>query len=408
MIAASRASSDGPIVVAVVLGRSGTDDADALAPYEVFARSAKFSVYTVAATRAPAAMNGGLHVVPTYTFADVTSGLARRPDLVVVPAVNDPAGEQESELRAWIMQQADAGARILGVCAGSRVLAATGLLDGRRATSHWSRIAPLRESNPRVTWVQGQRYIEDGTITTSAGVSSAIPASLHLMRELAGKAEAARVAQEVRYPGWTIGGPTAIPIQQFSVSDAGVGLNAVLPWFRPTLAVGLSDGVGEIDTAALFDVYGSYASAARLVPVSTGSSITTAHGVVLLTTPATGLSQRASRLVLPGAHSDTELTPALRTLATRQGLPVTPLSQGNTGGFDAALADLASTSGTAITRSTAKMIDYPTSPAAQSIGFQAIRAPLLLALAIILAVTVGMIPTVVRVLCRRHLNRHNA
>ena len=77
-IPAGRPSSDGPIVVAVVLGRSGTDDADALAPYEVFARSAKFSVYSVAATSAPATMNGGLHVVPTYAFADIASGAARQ------------------------------------------------------------------------------------------------------------------------------------------------------------------------------------------------------------------------------------------------------------------------------------------------------------------------------------------
>jgi transcriptional regulator GlxA family with amidase domain len=175
---ANRPSFDGPIVVAVVLGGSGTDAADALAPYEVFARSVKFSVYTVAATHAPVPLNGGLHVVPTHDFADVASGAARKPDLVVVPAVNDPNGEQESELRAWIVQQAGAGARILGVCAGSQVLAATGLLDGHRATSHWSRIAPLRKSNPSVDWVEGQRYVDDGKITTSAGVSSGIPASL--------------------------------------------------------------------------------------------------------------------------------------------------------------------------------------------------------------------------------------
>jgi putative intracellular protease/amidase len=404
---ASRPSSDGPIVVAVVLGHSGTDDADALAPYEVFARSKKFSVYTVAATHAPATMNGGLHVVPTYDFADVATGRARKPDLVVVPAVNDPTGGQESELRAWIVQQAHTGARILGVCAGSRVLAATGLLDGHRATSHWSRIASLQKSNPQVTWVQGQRYVEDGTITTSAGVSSGIPASLHLAQELAGRAEAAKVAEQVRYPGWTSGGPTEIPVQHFSRSDAGVGLSAVLPWFQPTLAVGLVDGVGEIDTSALSDVY-SYASAARLIPVSTGSSITTAHGVVLLTTPAASFTQRASRLVLPGAHSETEMTPALRALAARQELPVTPLDQDNTSGFDAALTDLASNSGTAIARSTAKMVDYPTSPAADDIAPPAVRAPILFALAIVLAAASGMIPTVVRVLRRRYLNRPNA
>ena len=402
-IPAGRPSSDGPIVVAVALGRSGTDDADALAPYEVFARSTTFSVYSVAATSAPATMNGGLHVVPTYTFADIASGAARRPDLVVVPAVNDPAGEQEAELRAWIVQQAHAGARILSVCAGSRVLAATGLLDGRRATSHWSRIAPLKESNPRVTWVAGQRYVEDGNITTSAAISSGIPASLHLMQELAGTAEAAKVAQQVRYPGWRIGDPTDIPVQHFSPGDVVVGLGAVLPWFQPTLAVGLADGVGEIDTSALSDVY-SYASAAQVVPVSAGSSITTAHGVVLLTTPAASFRQRASRLVLPGAHSDSEMTPALRTLAAHQGLTVTPLGQGNSPGFEAALIDLASSSGTAISWSTTKMMDYPTRPAAQNNASAAVRAPLLFALAIILAAVVGMTPTLIR-LRRRHRNR---
>jgi transcriptional regulator GlxA family with amidase domain len=403
----SRPSSEGPIVVAVVLGRSGTDAADALAPYEVFARSGKFSVYTVAPTHAPVTMDGGLDVVPTYDFADVTSGAARKPDLVVVPAVNDPNGEQESELRDWIVQQARTGARILGVCAGARVLAATGLLDGHRATTHWSWITPLRKSNPRVDWVEGQRYVDDGQITTSAGVSSGIPASLHLVQELAGKTEAAKIANRVRYAGWSPGRSTAIPIQHFSLGDAGLGLNTVLPWFQPTLAVGLADGVGEIDTAALFDVY-SYASAARLIPVSTGPSITTAHGVVLLTTPAASLKPRASRLVLPSAHSETETAPALRQLAESRELPITPLGRANTSGFDAALTDLASSSGTAISRSTAKMVDYPTRPTADDNAPSAVRAPILFALAVLVAATVGMIPTVIRVRRRGHLNRHQA
>ena len=68
---------------------------------------------------------------------------------------------------------------------------------------------------------------------------------------------------------------------------------------QPTLAVGLADGVGEIDTAALFDVY-SYASAARLILVSTGSSITTAHGVVLLTTPQPQLASEPAGWSCPG------------------------------------------------------------------------------------------------------------
>ena len=221
-----------------------------------------------------------------------------------------------------------------------------------------------------------------------------------------GKTEAAKIAKRVQYPGWAPDGPTDIPIQHFSRGDAGVGLNAVLPWFQPTLAVGLADGVGEIDTTALFDVY-SYASAARLIPVSAASSITTAHGVVLLTTPAASFRPRASRLVLPGAHSDTEMAPALHMLAARRQLPVTPLGQATASGFDAALTDLASSSGTAISRSTARMVDYPTRPAADHSASPDVRAPILFGLATVLAATVGMIPTLIRVLRRRHLNRHN-
>ncbi len=400
-------SSDGPLVVAVVVGRSGTDAADALAPFEVFARSPEFSVYTVGATREPAALNGGLHLVPTYDFADVARGTARKPDLVVVPAVNDPGGEQEAPLRDWIVQQAHGGAHILGICAGARVLAATGLLDGIRATSHWSRITPLRKSNPEVHWVEGQRYVDDGAITTSAAISSGIPASLHVMQKLAGTAEAARVADTVRYPGWAIGGPTAIPVQHFSRSDASIGLAAVLPWFQPVVAVGLADGVGELDAAALVDAY-SFASAARLVPVGTGSSVTTAHGVVLLTNPAASFHERATRMLLPGARSEAEMAPALRALAHRSELPVTPLGRDGASGFDAALAELTSSSGSVVGVSTAKMLDYPVSPAAPNGVSAPVRAPFLLALAVVLAAGVGMIPTVLRVVRRRRLDRLHA
>jgi len=87
------------------------------------------------------------HVVSTYDSAVIASGAARRLDLVVVPAVNDPSVEQQSKLRTWLVQQA----RILGICAGSKLPAATRLLDGHRATSHWSRITPYRSRTRRCT-----------------------------------------------------------------------------------------------------------------------------------------------------------------------------------------------------------------------------------------------------------------
>ena len=133
---AARPMPPGKFTVAVVIGASGTVASDALLPYEVFARSGRFAVYTVAGSRVPTVLSGGVHVLPDRTFAEPLT----RPDVVVVPAVAAPTGEREAPLRAWVTTQAERGSRILGVCAGAEVLAASGLLDSRRATSHWSRI----------------------------------------------------------------------------------------------------------------------------------------------------------------------------------------------------------------------------------------------------------------------------
>src|SRR5690349_10150964 len=183
-----------PLVVAFVAGTAGTVASDLLAPYDIFASSPAFRPYVVAAHADPVPLEGGPALVPTYTFDDVDADPALRPDLVVVPALSKPTGTTEAAFRSWVRTQHDDGARILGVCAGSVVLAETGMLDGRPATSHWSRVSALRDHRPAVHWVTGRRRVEDGSVTTPAAVSSGVPAALHLVAELAGPAEAQRVA----------------------------------------------------------------------------------------------------------------------------------------------------------------------------------------------------------------------
>ncbi|MCU1636154.1 MAG: Conserved putative secreted protein, partial [Cryobacterium sp.] len=150
----------GQIVVAIALGATPTVASDFLAPYEVFASSPQFSVYAIAASASPAQLEGGPAVIPVHTFDQVKSGTAPSPDVVVVPAVQEPTGTKESALRTFITEQSTRGARILGICSGSLVLAETGLLDGLQATSHWSRISALEESRPQVKWVRSQRYVQ--------------------------------------------------------------------------------------------------------------------------------------------------------------------------------------------------------------------------------------------------------
>ena len=218
----------GRLAVAVVLGASGSVITDALGPYEVFARSPEFFVYTVSA-RPAAMLSGALAVVPDYSLSDVDAGTAPEPAVVVIPAVvSRPAGRTAAARMA--RPPGRRGAQLLGVCAGSRLLAAAGLLDGRRATSHWSRIRGLERSRPQVDWVRGQRYIQDGTITTTAGVTSGVFGALRLVQQLAGAAEAQRVGRELGYPGWSLDGPTGIPAQRLAPRDLTNLLAALAPW----------------------------------------------------------------------------------------------------------------------------------------------------------------------------------
>ena len=143
----AREMPDGRLAVAVVLGASGSVITDAFGPYEVFARSPAFFVYSIGAGPI-AVLSGALAVAPDYSLDDVDAGVAPEPDVVVIPAVVAPHGGKEAPLREWLTRRVDRGAQMLGVCAGARVLASAGLLDGRRATSHWSRLSGLERSRP--------------------------------------------------------------------------------------------------------------------------------------------------------------------------------------------------------------------------------------------------------------------
>lgn len=364
---------DSAITVAVVLGASGTDIADALAPFEVFASSSAMSAYTIAASAAPASLGSGLAIVPDHTFAEVADGIVKWPDLVVVPAVERPDGAEEQAARDFITAAYQGGARVLGVCAGARLLAASGVLDGHRATSHWSRLGALRGSRPQVRWADGVRYVQDGRITTTAGVSSGIPGALRVLADLAGPDEAARVGRLIDYPGWRPDQSTTIGTQGFGAADVGVLGNLVLPWGRPTIDVRLDNGVGEIDAAALLEVYG-YSQAVNATAVSEAGTVVTRHGLTLRTTLAAASGER----------------PAVVAADIR--------SDAGHAGFDAAFEQLGRDSSPGTVRSVAKMLEYPldrVAPQPTSV-VAAWRTPLLLTVVAALAIGMGSVPYLLR------------
>ena len=380
----------GPLPVAVVLGASGSVITDALGPYEVFARSPGFFVYTVSA--GPAAMlSGALAVVPDYSLGDVDAGTAPEPAVIVIPAVLSPAGRKEQPLRDWLARRAGRGAHLLGVCAGSRLLAAAGVLDGHRATTHWSRIGALQRTRPQVDWVRGQRYIQDGEITTTAGVTSGVFGALWLVQQLTSATEAQRVGDELAYPGWSLDGPTAIPAQRPAPRDLTSLLAALAPWRRQALGVGLVEGASEIDIAAPFEVYAS-SFAARTVPIAAGPTVTTRHGLRLIAAPADATAPRVDRLIVPGVHSLDEAGPRLAGWAAGRGLNLELPQADGEFSFDAMLRDLAAHADRATARVTAKSIEYPAGHLHLAGPAWPWRPTTLLALTVATAIGAGLLP----------------
>jgi putative intracellular protease/amidase len=383
------------LVVAFVAGRTGTVASDLLAPYDIFASSPAFRTYVVAGNSGPVPLEGGPALLPTHTFAEVDADPALTPDLVVVPALTDPTGTTEAPLRDWVAKQHDNGARILGVCAGALVLAETGMLDGLDATSHWSRISALSSSRPAVHWVRGRRWVEDGSVTTTAAVSSGVPASLHLVAELAGPTEAQRVADLHPELGWSPQQSTVITKDHFGIGDVPVGLNVVEPWFRPTVGIALADGVGELDATAAFEVY-TQSAAAKTVSLAARDTVRTRHGLVLFTTSIDD-HPSLSRIVVPGGA---DVDPQVRRWADDRGLEVETLrvapSRGEDGatggGFTAALQNLADHTNETTAASTAKMIGYPTTDLDMDGGNPPVRTLLLAVVGLALAVLVGRAP----------------
>lgn len=118
-----------------------------------------------------------------------------RADTIVVPGIEDTSVRVPAPVLGALRAAWDRGARITSICSGAFVLAAAGLLDGRRATTHWLGTANLAKLYPKVTVEPDVLFVDEGRIVTSAGASAGLDMCLHLIRRDHGQAVAARAAR---------------------------------------------------------------------------------------------------------------------------------------------------------------------------------------------------------------------
>ena len=189
--------AEGPVNVAFLVS-DGAVVIDFTGPWEVFqdvgvpGREEAFRLYTVAETTAPIRASAGLKIVPDHTFAD-----APEPKVIVIPAQHGASAAAID----WLKRSARTADLVMSVCTGAFVLARTGLLDGKSATTHHDSYKTFTIEHPEIRLERGARFVESDNVATAGGLSSGIDLALHVVERYYGRDVATRTAYEMEYQG---------------------------------------------------------------------------------------------------------------------------------------------------------------------------------------------------------------
>jgi transcriptional regulator GlxA family with amidase domain len=185
--------------------------------YEVFSADMSGVVdpwYDVAVCAPGALRVGRFRLEPDHGLDQLA-----RTDTVIVPALADVDDAPPADLVDAVRAAHEAGARVVSLCTGAFVLAAAGLLDGRRATTHWAHTEALAAGYPRVEVDPDVLYVDNGSVVTSAGKAAAMDVCLHLVRSDHGSAIANTVARSLVVPPHRAGGQAQFVIAPVPAHD---------------------------------------------------------------------------------------------------------------------------------------------------------------------------------------------
>ncbi len=180
-------------------------------------------------------------------------------------------------------------------CADAKVVAAAGLLDGKRATTHWYYLSELRRKHPATVYVPNRRFVVDGNIVTTPGITASMPMSLTLIEAIAGQPRAMAVARDLGLARWDPRHDSRAFV--FTRAFALTVLRNVLAvWNRDELGIELSSGVDEVSLALVADAW-SRTYRSRALTLAAASSVTSRNGIRIIpdrTSPASPISDRLS------------------------------------------------------------------------------------------------------------------
>lgn len=272
---APRAGRRRPLI-AILADNGGAQTTDFIIPYGILKDSDVADVRSVSTAAGNIRLTRGLVIATDETTADFDRAQPDGADIVIVPAQARP---DSAALTAWLRSQAARGATIISVCEGARVLAHAGLLDGRRAASHWGSLQALTRSYPATTWVRDRRYVQDGPIISTAGVTASIPMSLALVEAIGGRAAAAATARRFGVDSWSAAHRTA----DFAIGEADIATATLAAHARhETTELPITDGVDEVSLALQAEAWGR-TNHTEVVTTNAGRApVRSRHGLVIV------------------------------------------------------------------------------------------------------------------------------
>ena len=238
-------------LVAMIGINDATETTDYLMPYGILRRADIADVMLLATGAGNVKLFPALTVQSQATIIDFDAAHPDGADYVIVPQMS-----RDDDLAAlqWIKDQAAKGATIIGVCAGARIVANAGLLDGKRATTHWYYVDEMLKTHPAIKYVRDRRLVVDGKVATTTGVTASMPMMLTLIEAIAGRDKAEAVAKNLGLARWSAAHNSHA--FQFTRPFAQTVLrNTVAFWNHETLGIELTPEVDEVSLALVADAW---------------------------------------------------------------------------------------------------------------------------------------------------------
>jgi transcriptional regulator GlxA family with amidase domain len=255
-------------VVAIIGINDATEATDYLMPYGILRRADVGDIVPLATEPGPVRLYPALTVEPHGTLAEFDKQHPEGADYVIVPAMSrddDPA------VLNWLKKQATKRATIMGVCAGAKIVGEAGLLDGKRATTHWYYLQELRKRRPSIRYVRDRRIVVDNGVVTTTGITASMPMALTLIEAIGGREKAEAVGREIGLARWDARHDSNR--FQFTRPFALTAIrNTIAFWNHEDLGIELTPGVDEVSLALIADAWSrTYRSRAVTFSQSAGA-----------------------------------------------------------------------------------------------------------------------------------------